>query len=108
MRVKVQAKLPTAIRNELDRPLRDYPLRLSSFFISACVHGFAIAALLTVASLPGAKPDLPDAPSLTHVSEFLATPDGLTLIAGFVKIRSAKLRRSIVELVSYLAQNQDK
>ena len=58
--------------------------------------------------VPGAKPDLTDAPSLTHVSEFLATPDGLTLIAGFVKIRSAKLRRSIVELVSYLAQNQDK
>jgi hypothetical protein len=25
-----------------------------------------------------------------------------------VKIRSAKLRRSIVELVSYLAQSQDK
>ena len=56
----------------------------------------------------GAKADVHDAASLTHVSEFLATPDGLTLVAGFVKIRSAKLRRSIVELVSYLAQNQDK
>ena len=58
--------------------------------------------------VPGAKADVGDAPSLAHVSEFLATPDGLTLVAGFVKIRSAKLRRSIVELVSYLAQNQDK
>ncbi len=56
----------------------------------------------------GAKADSADAPSLAHVSEFLATPDGLSLVAGFVKIRSAKLRRSIVELVSYLAQNQDK
>jgi transcriptional regulator with XRE-family HTH domain len=56
----------------------------------------------------GAKADVPDTPSLTHVSEFLATSDGLTLVAGFVKIRSAKLRRSIVELVSYLAQSQDK
>ena len=58
--------------------------------------------------VPGAKADAPDAPSLAHVSEFLASPDGLTLVAGFVKIRSAKLRRSIVELVSYLAQKQDK
>jgi hypothetical protein len=57
---------------------------------------------------PGAKADVPNAPSLAHVSEFMSSPDGLTLVAGFVKIRSAKLRRSIVELVSYLAQNQDK
>jgi transcriptional regulator with XRE-family HTH domain len=56
----------------------------------------------------GAKADTADAPSLAHVSEFLATPDGLALVAGFMKIRSAKLRRSIVELVSYLAQSQDK
>src|SRR5580692_4780047 len=56
----------------------------------------------------GAIPDAPDTPSLVHVSEFLATPDGLTLVAGFVKIRSAKLRRSVVELVSYLARSQDK
>jgi transcriptional regulator with XRE-family HTH domain len=56
----------------------------------------------------GSKSDVANAPSLAHVSEFLASADGLTLVAGFVKIRSAKLRRSIVELVSYLAQNQDK
>ena len=56
----------------------------------------------------GAKADVADAPSLAYVSEFLATPDGLALVAGFMKIRSAKLRRSIVELVSYLAQSQDK
>ena len=59
-------------------------------------------------NVPGAKADAADAPSLAHVSEIPATPDGLALVAGFVKIRSAKLRRSIVELVSYLAQNQDK
>jgi transcriptional regulator with XRE-family HTH domain len=56
----------------------------------------------------GAEADVADAPSLAHVSEFLATPDGLALVAGFMKIRSAKLRRSIVELVSHLAQSQDK
>ena len=59
-------------------------------------------------AVSGAKADAADAPSLAHVSEFLATPDGLALVASFMKIRSAKLRRSIVELVSYLAQSQDK
>jgi len=59
-------------------------------------------------AVSGAKADTADAPSLAHVSEFLATPDGLALVASFMKIRSAKLRRSIVELVSYLAQRQDK
>jgi transcriptional regulator with XRE-family HTH domain len=59
-------------------------------------------------AVSGAKADTADAPSLAHVSEFLATPDGLALVASFMKIRSAKLRRSIVELVSYLAQSQDK
>jgi transcriptional regulator with XRE-family HTH domain len=59
-------------------------------------------------AVSGAKADATDAPSLAHVSEFLATPDGLALVASFMKIRSAKLRRSIVELVSYLAQRQDK
>jgi transcriptional regulator with XRE-family HTH domain len=59
-------------------------------------------------NVSGAKADAADGPSLAHVSEFLATLDGLSLVASFMKIRSAKLRRSIVELVSYLAQNQDK
>jgi transcriptional regulator with XRE-family HTH domain len=58
--------------------------------------------------VPGAKTEAAGTPSLAHVSEFLATPDGLTLVGSFVKVKSPKLRRSIVELVSYLAQSQDK
>lgn len=59
MRVKVQAKLPTAIATELERPLPDYPLHLSSFFVSLGVHGLAIAGLLTLASFPGVGPNRP-------------------------------------------------
>jgi hypothetical protein len=59
MRVKVQAKFPSANPNELDQPSPDYPLRLSSFFVSLGVHGLAIAALVTIAGLPGAQPDRP-------------------------------------------------
>src|SRR3984893_9745595 len=54
-------------------------------------------------AVSGAKADPADVPSRAHVPEFLATSDGLALVAGFMKIRSAKVRRSIVELVSYLA-----
>lgn len=56
MRVKVQAKFPTAIASAPERPLPDYPLRLSSFFVSVGVHGLAIAALLTLAAFPGSEP----------------------------------------------------
>jgi transcriptional regulator with XRE-family HTH domain len=46
-----------------------------------------------------------DAPSPAYVSEFLATSDGLALVASFTKLNSSKLRRSIVELVNLLAQD---
>ena len=38
-------------------------------------------------------------PSLAYVSEFLATSDGLALIRAFTQIKSAKLRRNIVNVV---------
>jgi hypothetical protein len=44
-----------------------------------------------------------DAPSPAYVYEFLATSEGLALIAAFVRIKPAKLRRRIVELVEEIA-----
>jgi transcriptional regulator with XRE-family HTH domain len=58
--------------------------------------------------VPGQKAPTKDAPSMAYVSEFLATSDGLALVAGFTKITSSGLRRSIVELVDHLAQDQKK
>jgi transcriptional regulator with XRE-family HTH domain len=43
------------------------------------------------------------APSPSYVSEFLATSDGLALTKSFMRIKDAKLRRRIVELVSQIA-----
>ena len=43
------------------------------------------------------------APSLTYVSEFLSTTDGLALTKAFMQIKDAKLRRSIVNLVEEIA-----
>jgi transcriptional regulator with XRE-family HTH domain len=48
------------------------------------------------------KPD-GKAPSSSYVSEFLATADGLALTKAFMRIKDAKLRRSIVNLVEVVA-----
>jgi transcriptional regulator with XRE-family HTH domain len=44
-----------------------------------------------------------EAPSPAYVSDFLATSDGLTLTKAFMRIRSSKLRRRIVDLVEQIA-----
>ncbi len=44
-----------------------------------------------------------DAPSPAYVSDFLATSDGLSLTKSFMRIKSGKLRRRIVELVEQIA-----
>ena len=43
------------------------------------------------------------AESPNYVNDFLATDDGLTLTRAFMRIKSPKLRRSIVNLVEQLA-----
>jgi transcriptional regulator with XRE-family HTH domain len=44
-----------------------------------------------------------EAPSPSYVSDFLATSDGLALTKAFVRIKDAKLRRRIVDLVEAIA-----
>lgn len=54
--------------------------------------------------MPGHPPSgMTDAPSPAYVSDFLATSDGLALTKSFMKIKSPKLRRRIVELVEQMA-----
>ena len=47
-----------------------------------------------------------EAVSPAYVSDFLATSDGLSLTKSFIKIKSSKLRRRIVELVEQMAESQ--
>ena len=55
-------------------------------------------------SVPGLQPvGMAEAPSPAYVSDFLATSDGLALIKAFMRIKNAKLRRRIVELVEQIA-----
>ena len=49
----------------------------------------------------------PDGHSLAAASKFTATPDGLSLIKAFTKIRKPKLRLSIVRLIEEVARKVD-
>jgi transcriptional regulator with XRE-family HTH domain len=58
-------------------------------------------------SVPGFQPaGLAEAPSPAYVSDFLATSDGLALTKAFMGIKSAKLRRRIVDLVEQIAGDE--
>jgi len=57
--------------------------------------------------LPGHPSGMSDAPSPAYVSDFLATSDGLSLTKAFMRIKSAKLRRRIVDLVEQIADLKD-
>lgn len=48
-----------------------------------------------------------DAPSPAFVSDFLATSEGLALTKAFMRIKEAKLRRRIVDLVEEIAGSGD-
>jgi transcriptional regulator with XRE-family HTH domain len=48
-----------------------------------------------------------EAPSPAYVSDFLATSDGLALTKSFMRIKNAKLRRRIVELVQEIAGDEE-
>jgi transcriptional regulator with XRE-family HTH domain len=59
-------------------------------------------------NLPGQGGDgMKDAPSPAYVSDFLATSEGLALTKAFTRIKEAKLRRRIVDLVEEIAGQKD-
>jgi transcriptional regulator with XRE-family HTH domain len=55
----------------------------------------------------GASLGMAEAPSPAYVADFLATSDGLALTKAFMRIKDAKLRRRIVDLVSQIAGEDD-
>ena len=60
-------------------------------------------------SVPGQQTDgLAEAPSPAYVSDFLATSDGLALTKAFMRIKDAKLRRRIVDLVEQMVGDSDR
>lgn len=55
---------------------------------------------------PNALSGFSEAQSPAYVSDFLATSEGLALTRAFTRIKDAKLRRSIVELVEQMASRE--
>ena len=56
-------------------------------------------------NVPGFQPSgMAEAPSPAYVSDFLATSDGLALTKAFMRIKDAKLRRRIVDLVEQIVE----
>jgi hypothetical protein len=58
MQVKIQAGSPGRKLGAIEKPVRDYPLRVSSFFLSVATHSLAIVALM-FGSFPGGRPERP-------------------------------------------------
>jgi transcriptional regulator with XRE-family HTH domain len=58
-------------------------------------------------SVPGAPQAEGTAPSPAYVTDFLTTSDGLELTKAFMRIKNAKLKRRIVELVKEIAVGYD-
>lgn len=48
-----------------------------------------------------------DATSTAYISDFLATSEGVQLTKAFVRIKSGRIRRRIVDLVEALAEEDD-
>jgi transcriptional regulator with XRE-family HTH domain len=57
--------------------------------------------------LGGSTEGMKEAPSPAYVSDFLATSEGLALTKAFMRIKEAKLRRRIVDLVEEIAGGKD-
>lgn len=57
-------------------------------------------------NLSASADGLHEAPSPAYVSDFLATSDGLALTKAFMRIKDARLRRRIVDLVEAMAGDE--
>jgi|SRR5882672_11635841 transcriptional regulator with XRE-family HTH domain len=53
--------------------------------------------------VPGQSKGTGGTPSPAYVSDFLSSTDGLALVKAFTKIKEAKLRRRVVQLVEEIA-----
>jgi transcriptional regulator with XRE-family HTH domain len=80
-------------------------LQQIAHFLQVPVSFFFEGAPDFVGSTPGG---LSEAPSPAYVSDFLATSDGLALTKAFMRIKDAKLRRRIVDLVAQIAGEDER
>ncbi len=56
---------------------------------------------------PPSGDGLAEQPTPTYVSDFLSTADGLHLMRAFVRVKDAKVRKRIVDLVEALTSDDE-
>lgn len=56
---------------------------------------------------PGAVPGVTNSPNASYVVDFLSSPEGVQLNKAFIRIKDAKLRRKVIELVRAMAGEPD-
>jgi transcriptional regulator with XRE-family HTH domain len=52
----------------------------------------------------GERPGFAEAPASAYVSDFLTTSEGVQLVKAFLKVKSPKLRRWVIELIDALGE----
>ena len=80
--------------------------RISASRLQQIANTLQVPATFFFEDAPGQRKANGSAPSPAYVSEFLATSDGIALTRSFTRLSSAKLRRSIVNLVEEIATQE--
>jgi transcriptional regulator with XRE-family HTH domain len=73
----------------------------------ALVLSVPVAFFFEGAPAPEPAAGMSEPVSAAYVSDFLATSDGLALTRAFMKVRDARVRRRIVDLVESIAADGD-
>ena len=77
--------------------------RISASRLQQIANTLQVPVTFFFEDAPGQRKADGSAPSPAYVSEFLATSDGIALTRSFTRLSSAKLRRSLVNLVEEIA-----
>ena len=77
--------------------------RIASSRLQQIANVLQVSVLFFFEDAPGQPRLSGKAPSPAYVSDFLATSDGLALARAFMRIKNAKLRRSVVNIVEEIA-----
>ncbi|MEP7031386.1 MAG: helix-turn-helix transcriptional regulator, partial [Pseudolabrys sp.] len=77
--------------------------RISASRLQQIANTLQVPVTFFFEDAPGQRKADGSAPSPAYVSEFLATSSGIALTRAFTRLSSAKLRRSIVNLVEEIA-----
>ena len=82
--------------------------RISSSRLSQIAHVLKVSIAYFFEGVPSKAPKgNANSTSTAYITEFVSSPDNQAFIKTFMKIKDARLRRHIVDLVDYIAMRYD-